>query len=186
MVEVRVIQPKSKVFGIGFHKTGTKSLAEALGKLGYDVTGPNGFRAPDIADRYQTICRRYSKRHYAFQDNPWPLTFKEMSVMWPDSKFILTLRKDGDWLRSILKHFGHTSTPMRELIYGVGDPIGNEGIYLQRYQMHEAEVVRFFADQKDRLLILRITEGDGYEKLCPFLGAKIPNGDFPHNNKYHF
>ena len=30
-----------KIFCIGFHKTGTKSLGLALGILGYKVTGPN-------------------------------------------------------------------------------------------------------------------------------------------------
>jgi hypothetical protein len=32
---------KTKVFGIGFHKTATTSLAKALSYLGYRVTGPN-------------------------------------------------------------------------------------------------------------------------------------------------
>ena len=31
---------KTKVFGIGFHKTATTSLAKALSYLGYRVTGP--------------------------------------------------------------------------------------------------------------------------------------------------
>ena len=130
MSEICIAESKPKVFGIGFHKTGTKSLAEALEKLGYSVTGPNGFRVPDIADRYQTICRRYSKRYDAFQDNPWPLTFKEMSVMWPEAKFILTLRNDDDWLKSVVNHFGKASTPMRELIYGVGTPVGLSLIHI--------------------------------------------------------
>jgi len=38
-----------KIFGISFHKTGTKSLARALSSLGYSVTGPNGTRDPEIA-----------------------------------------------------------------------------------------------------------------------------------------
>lgn len=42
---------KIKMFGIGFYKTGTKSLAEVLKRLGYPVTGPNGNRDPDIADK---------------------------------------------------------------------------------------------------------------------------------------
>ena len=183
MEEVVVAQPKDKVFGVGFHKTGTKSLAQAFERLGYNVTGPNGFRVPNIADRYKTICRRYSKRYDAFQDNPWPLTFKEMSVMWPEAKFILTLRNKDDWLKSVIRHFGKVSTPMRELIYGVGAPIGNEEVYLERYQRHEDEVRSFFSTQKNRLLVMRITDGEGYEKLCPFLGAEVPDDEFPHNNK---
>lgn len=39
----------SKIFCIGFHKTGTKSLGTALDILGYRVCGPVGVKDPDIA-----------------------------------------------------------------------------------------------------------------------------------------
>ncbi len=38
---------KTKVFCIGFHKTGTSSLAVALKTFGYRVTGPNGVNNPN-------------------------------------------------------------------------------------------------------------------------------------------
>lgn len=174
---------RPKIFGIGFQKTGTKSLAAALQGFGYRVTGPNGFRVHDIARRYQTICRRYSRNYDAFQDNPWPLTFREMSQMWPDAKFILTVRDPNSWIASVKSHFGTQSTPMRELIYGVGSPVGNESIYLARLQQHESEVRNFFTSQPERLLIMRITEGEGYEKLCPFLGQETPSEPFPWQNR---
>lgn len=175
--------PLPKVFGIGFQKTGTKSLAAALQELGYRVTGPNGFRVADIGQRYHRICRRYSRAYDAFQDNPWPLTFREMSEMWPDAKFVLTLRDTDSWIKSVKAHFGTQTTPMRELIYGTGSPVGNEEAYISRFQQHEREVQEFFASQKGRLLILRITDGEGYEKLCPFLEHEIPNKSFPWANK---
>lgn len=40
---------KSKVFCIGFHKTGTTSLELALIRLGYRVTGSFGTKDPHIA-----------------------------------------------------------------------------------------------------------------------------------------
>jgi hypothetical protein len=33
-----------------------------------------------------------------------------------------------------------------------------------------------------RLLVMNIIEGDGWDKLCPFLGTKIPSLPFPHEN----
>lgn len=38
----------AKVFGIGFHKTGTTFLGQALEVLGYDVHGPIGVLEEDI------------------------------------------------------------------------------------------------------------------------------------------
>lgn len=84
-----------KVFGIGFHKTGTKSLAKALCILGYRVTGPNNFKDPDIGQTYLQVTRTISAQFDAFQDNPWPLVYREMDLHWPEARFVLTLR-DGE------------------------------------------------------------------------------------------
>ena len=35
------------------------------------------------------------------------------------------------------------------------------------------------------LLILDITKGEGFEKICPFLGIDLPREEFPHWNKGH-
>lgn len=48
----------TKIFCIGFHETGTTSLAKALRTLGYRVTGPNGVADPDIA---QNVVLDYFK-----------------------------------------------------------------------------------------------------------------------------
>jgi hypothetical protein len=173
----------AKVFGIGFHKTGTKSLAAAFRRLGYRVTGPNGLSAPDIADIYLDMCRAHSRNYDAFQDNPWPLVFREMSLMWPDAKFVLTLRDPQAWIASVTSHFGSQPTRMRKLIYGHGAPAGHEAEYLNRFNRHEQEVRTFFSDQPERLLILRIAEGEGYEKICPFLDKDIIKEPFPFRNR---
>ena len=69
---------KSKVFGIGFHKTATTSLKIALHTLGYNVTGPNGVNDPDIRNNINAMVEKISQKFDAFQDNPWPIVFKRM------------------------------------------------------------------------------------------------------------
>ena len=71
---------KPKVFCIGFHKTGTKSLARALEILGYRVTGPNGTRDPRIAERALPMALDIAARFDAFNDNPWPILFRELDA----------------------------------------------------------------------------------------------------------
>ena len=51
--------------------------------------------------------------------------------------------------------------------------------HLERYR----EVRAYFADRKDDLLIMSITAGEGWEKLCPFLGMPIPEVPFPRVNR---
>lgn len=177
-------KPKAKVFGIGFHKTGTKSLAAALQVLGYRVTGPDWIRRPDIAEVYRELCVRRSRRLDAFQDSPWQLVYREMAGLWPDAKFVLTTRDADRWIASVCHHFGTVQTPMRELIYGQGrgSPVGNEAHYLRVRDRHDSDVKAFFAATPDRLLVMDIEAGDGYDALCPFLGHPLPDDAFPHRN----
>lgn len=175
---------RTKVFGIGFHKTGTKSLAVALQRLGYRVTGSNAVHDPDIAARALDIALDLAERFDAFQDNPWPLLYREMDARYPGSRFILTTRPTEKWIRSLVHYFGDRSTPMREWIYGTGHgcPIGNEDVYIERYERHNREVRDYFRQRRGDLLELAITEGEGWEKLCPFLGFAVPPEPFPHAN----
>ena len=174
---------KSKVFGIGFHKTGTTSLAEALSILGYRVTGPNGTENPNIADEVREMAWRLAEEFDAFQDNPWPILYRELDERYPGSKFILTRRPTDRWIKSICRHFGAVESPMRRWIYGVGAPLGNEDLYVARYERHNREVLEYFRNRPDDLLVMDLSQGDGWEQLCPFLGHGIPFQPFPHENR---
>src|SRR5262245_42873555 len=174
---------RPKVFGIGFHKTGTSSLSAALQQLGYRVTGPNGAMDPDISRNAAEIVRSMVPLYDAFRDNPWPLFYKELDVRYPGSKFILTIRPSSEWFASVVRHFGGNVTPMRTWIYGVGSPEGHERLYVDRYERHNREVVEYFeARPESNLLVMEITRGDGWEKLCPFLEAELQTSPFPHRN----
>ncbi len=177
---------KQKVFGIGFHKTGTKTLAKALTLLGYRVTGPNGVNDQNIRHNLMPMVLELAEQYDAFQDNPWPLVYQQMSQLYPESKFILTLRETDSWIKSVCNHFGSNKTPMRELIYGVGYPLGNESHYCSVYEKHNQEVLQFFEKQHDRLLIVNFSNGDGWDKICTFLQKPLPSFAFPHENKGNY
>jgi hypothetical protein len=176
------VPPETKVFGIGFHKTGTKSLAAALQILGYRVTGPDGVRDPDIRHTAYDMAFRLVPRFDAFQDNPWPILYRELDERYPGSKFVLTVRPTEAWIKSVVSFFGTDTTPMREWIYGVGSPKGSEKIYLERYDRHNREVLQHFQGRAEDLLVLKVTEGEGWESLCPFLGVEVPSVPFPHED----
>ena len=71
---------------------------------------------------------------------------------------------------------------MRRWIYGVGQPRGNEQVFRDRYERHNADVREHFRDRTDQLIEIDITRGEGWEKLCPFLSMPIPGTPFPHAN----
>ena len=107
-----------------------------------------------------------------------------MDAAFPGSQFILTVRETDKWLKSAVNHFGTAVTPMREWIYGAGHgcPVSNEDVYASRMETHNAEVQDYFRGRERDLLVMDITQGDGWEKLCPFLGLETPNMPFPKAN----
>lgn len=174
-----------KVFCIGFHKTGTSSMRAALEILGYRVTGPDHTGDPDLAATLGRVTAEISQRFDAFQDNPWPLVFREMDALHPGARFILTVRDPQKWYDSNRNHFGSKTTPMRELIYGpgAGAPEGNEAVYKARLARHEREVRAYFRGRPDDLLELDLARDGRWEPLCGFLGHPVPDRPFPHANR---
>ncbi len=173
---------ETSVFGIGFHKTATTSLAGALHRLGYTVTGPDGVDNSNIANEARDLVFTLAEKYNACQDNPWPFFYKDLDKKYPGSKFILTRRPSEKWVKSLVRHFGKKDTPMREWIYGVGHPEGHEELYIERYETHNREVEVYFRNRPDDLLVFELTEGDGWEKLCRFPNEPVPDTPFPHQN----
>lgn len=180
---MKIKRSGAKVFCVGFHKSGTTSLGLALETLGYRVTGPNGVKDQNIENNALPMAYDLVERFDAFQDNPWPIIYKELDAKYPGSKFILMLRNPKSWIKSQVKHFGRKETPMRKWIYGVGCPEGNEEIYVKRFEDHNREVVNYFKNRPQDLLVMDLAKGDDWDKLCPFLGVNIPDITFPHANK---
>lgn len=172
----------NKVFGIGFQKTATSSLAAALYMLGYNVTGYFGIHDPDISETVYDQAFDLADRYDAAQDTPWPVLYKELDEKYPGSKFILTVRPTEKWIKSVVKHFKHYRIPAHEWIYGVPRAWGHEDVYMRRYEEHNRDVIEYFQDRPNDLLVIDITAGDGWEKICPFLGVEVPPVKFPVQN----
>jgi hypothetical protein len=56
----------------------------------------------------------------------------------------------------------------------------DEAKFRAGYRRFHADVARYFADRPNDLLRIRICDGEGWEKLAPFLGKPIPGAPFPH------
>jgi hypothetical protein len=181
-----------KVFGIGFHKTGTTSLGAALTALGYttcdgagvlrEVVGHSEMMRLLRAHELEPIMR-VAERYDGFTDNPWFILFRELDQRFPGSKFILTVRDERRWLESAVRYFGETDSELREWIYGAGRPVGNEQRWLERYREHLTQVKAHFRDRPDDLLVVDWEQGGGWDDLEKFLGRPAPSRAFPHLTK---
>jgi hypothetical protein len=177
---------KPKVFCIGFQKTGTSSLREALRSLDYRVHGVFGrdMKLPDLRRRFVETGLQIAHEHDAVEDMPWPLMFRELDAAFPGSRFILTVRDTDKWYASISSHFGANPYHIQQLTYGddAPAPVGHEARYRAVYDAHNAAVMAHFAERPGDLLVMRLEEGDGWGKLCRFLGEPMPEPPFIHTN----
>ncbi|MEO5906751.1 MAG: sulfotransferase family protein [Saprospiraceae bacterium] len=177
------MKPTTKIFCIGFQKTGTTSLGGALQMLGFSVCGVRYDFLPCLREgnikRITDVVRQYD----AFKDNPWPVLYQHMDTHFPGSKFILTLREESSWLRSLINHFNTTPSDMQLYIYGKPCPKGNEQLYLETYRTHNREVLAHFNQRPEDLLTIDLTKESSWEKICSFLAVPIPAVPFPHQNR---
>lgn len=177
---------RPKVFCIGFQKTGTSSMRDALQRLGYRVIGVYG-RNQTLAQLRETYVEQgiaLARQHDAVEDMPWPLIFRELDAAFPGSRFVLTLRDTDRWYRSIAGHFGANPYHIQQLTYGedAPAPVGHEQRYRQVYEAHNTAVRKYFAGRPQDLLVMELEKGDGWAKLGEFLGVPVPEGPFVRTN----
>ena len=176
-----------KVIGVGFHKTGTKTLAACLETLGFRNRSLD--REAFALWRLGEVEAVLAMMELAdsFEDWPWPFLYREASERFPDARFVLTTRRDeATWLESLALHVerhGRTSFNYRKYIYGVDDPRAEPQRFLEVYRAHNAAVRTYFADRPGRLPEIRWEDGLGWAPLCRFLGQPVPDVPLPHLNR---
>ena len=177
---------KPKIICVGFQKTGTTSMNAAFSQLGLRVCSVYGrhMKLPRLRANYVRRGLDLLRSYDAVEDMPWPLIFREIDAAYPGARFILTWRETDRWLKSICTHFGDNPDPIQQLTYGEDHPapVGHEAHYCEVYEAHNAAVREWFRDRPGDLLEMNLAHGDGWEKLCPFIGMPIPEEPFPRAN----
>jgi hypothetical protein len=191
-----VTQYDGKIFGIGFYKTGTTSLFEALRILGYSTVNGDTPGSYPGADDGATLIRQIEAGNYrlptfemfdAFTDNPYFTIWRRIHDMYPDARYILTVRDEQPWIASCTRFFhDRRIRPMRLWMFGPhADPSRDEAsrqAWLDAYREHNRMVREFFASRPQQFLELDPTKEAGWERLCAFLDAPIPSHPWPHAN----
>jgi hypothetical protein len=172
-----------KVFGVGFHRTGTTTLQTALEALGYEVVGMReaewkAYTEQDLATIHETVAT-----FDGFRDMPWPLLYRHFYETLPNAKFILSYRDPDSWANSCAGNYKSRHYEMFGPIYGFDVFEGNEEKAKEVYRRHIEEVRSFFSDKSEIFLEKDFTKDHSWTDLCDFLSEPEPKRDFPHANK---
>ncbi|MFD0980680.1 MULTISPECIES: sulfotransferase family protein [Tropicimonas] len=185
-----------EVIGAGFGRTGTESMKLALEKLGF---GPCYHMREVISrDRIDLWCDAASGRlpnwdeafagYRATVDWPAARFWREIAMHYQQAKVLLTVRSAESWYASMQK------TILRVLREKpdpnpVAIPLIRDGVFkgnitdkdhmIAAYERNTAEVQAAFG--ADRLLTYEL--GEGWTRLCDFLGCDVPDEPFPRSNE---
>lgn len=181
----------TRVFGIGYHRTGTTSLSKAFQILGFDTFHfESGDKARDIYNEMLAHGKSTALEHYyALCDSPIPVLYKLLDKAYPNSKFILTVRDHNSWLESVEWLFSHKnpdrwtwdrwpiSNILHTAMYGRSD--FEKAVMADSFRSHNEEVVRYFSGRNNDLLVMD-TNKPSWEWLATFLGQPVPPVPYPH------
>jgi len=169
---------KRKIFVLGLTHTGKNSLDAALSRMKYT------YRHYPSPDKVIELSRKYD----VLSDTPVIPYMEKLDAMYPDARFILTVREIESWLASCKLHWSRKTLKLtkakldnRERVYGITH--FDADIFRKVYIAHERRVRDYFKGRVGKLLVLDVCGGEGYKELCPFLGRPIIKEKFPHKNR---
>jgi hypothetical protein len=118
------------------------------------------------------------------------MLYKEFDLRFPNTKFVLTLRKDtATYVRSLQGHHEREGIINADWVkpYWWDEVQGQEPATwdyeksAQRYERHNRAVLEYFDGRAGKdLLVVCWENGDGWEALSRFLGKRAPDEPFPH------
>lgn len=180
----------TKIVGIGLPKTGTTSLGYCFRRLGFKHRTYDMDLALQAKRNQLDNVIEEARKYEAFEDWPWFMVYRELDREFPNSKFILTLRKDtATYVTSLRGHHEREGIRTEDFVkpywwdevFEVEPSAWDYQKSADRYERHNRQVLEYFADRINKdLLVVCWEDGDGWMKLCNFLNARMPNEQFPH------
>ena len=175
-----------KIFGVGFSKTGTSSLAKALSMLGYRTTHNPTDDETTVALLSGNLDCGAIRDHDAICDIMFCRHYRELDRLYPGSLFVLTERDKAGWHASCARHWAtrtikNTALQNEELVdfQVYGTALYRSDLFDDAYDAHYAAIKTYFEPLPGQLLRMNICAGDGWEVLCAPLGIAVPAAPFP-------
>jgi hypothetical protein len=175
----------------GLSRTGTLSLCKAFELLELKSIHWEPKRMRDIiTGKNQTPNFKIYDDVDVVTDLPASYFYKEIAQAYPECKMILTVRNSESWFSSMKRHY-EQNIPVNlkdnpEMLeeakitqkYVYGSESLSKFLYIKKFEDHNRHVVLDFPN----CLVMNITAGDGWKKLCEFIGKPIPQIPFPKEN----
>ncbi|MCB1463531.1 MAG: hypothetical protein KDJ90_14145 [Nitratireductor sp.] len=193
-----------KIIGSGFGRTGTMTMKDALGVLGFGPTHhmTEIMSHPEQLEHWKAVFAGEPVDWEAVYDGyvsqvDWPgaSVWERTMLAFPDAKVIHTERPEEAWWASFNKTIGKffSIADSLELPPGFHETFRTmkDGFLVSTFTDFtdkDSAIAAYRANNRkvretvpaDRLLVFNVAEG--WEPLCGFLGVAQPDTPFPHHN----
>ena len=175
----------NKVIGIGLPKTATSSLKDSLNVNGVPTIHFGDPECDEIREKmYNGIYKFEVLDKYRGITNAFEMIFPQIDKVYPNSKFIYTIRDKEEWLISADKHLKRYPSKPKHHLITFGTFKFNKDRFSFVYDMHADMVRNYFSYKKNDLLIIDITKDINYVyKVCEFLNISVIDSTPFHSNK---
>lgn len=187
-----------KIIGAGMGRTGTASLKVALEALniGRCYHMSEVLKNPEYTKDWINVAEgsadwdKIFSEYSATVDNPGCNYWKELSAYYPEAKVILTIRDANEWFDStnetihsvefarLIKNSPFGKMVQKTIWDVMGNRMQDREYMVEFFTKRSAEIINSIATE--RLLVYQVS--DGWEPLCEFLDAPVPNMAFPRIN----
>ena len=166
----------SKIFCIGYNKTGTTSVGDALREMGFRHSSFNKKVWRQFYRNGQTDkIINYTAKFESLDDLPWLLKdmFPVMDKTFPGSKFIFLVREEEAWKKSFYNWRYKLFGEYPDLDQAVAD-----------YRDHNQFVMEYFKDRPaEDFIVLDVKDPEAYKKLANFVGRETDKLSLPRSNQ---
>lgn len=122
-------------------------------------------------EKNQKLFTGLDHEYNAFCDFDGFQYYKTLDQQYTNSKFILMLRNDEDWINSIETHIKH---------FTFNSELKDMQIDWREFKYrHLQEIQEYFA-KRDNIMYLDLDNDDCWHQLCTFLNTTPPDIPFPH------
>ena len=201
----------NKIICVGQAKTGTKTLKRIFEQLGKKTSGDplcflkNNSDYITINDVHIDTDNFFNNIGYLhknlemfdfFHDVPYSFNYELIDKQYPDSKFILTIRDEEEWFKSL---FYYQLLP-NAITFSILNIVFHHEIILEEhkeeviglYRKYNNDVITYFKDTPEKLLIINLCDKNEnklmiIQKICDFTNLITPNNFvFPHENSQKY
>ena len=174
---------KQKIILVGYPGTGLNTTVKALEVIGAKVWDkPLGVKDGLLTKSFKKLESKFSSFN-VFAGFPFSNHYQSFKQLYgKDCKVILNVRNPEDWYSELSAANKSKNSHVLDYVFSDMEALKKsqkKKKAIQKYMNHNMDVMDFFAEKDEDILILEYGKHNKWKRLCEFLGTSVPDQKYP-------